>query len=112
MLYICYIYVIYIYIYIYINIRTAFNMIATFMQSWQQESDESGFFASILMDLSKSYECIPYELLIVKLEASGLHKNSLNLLTDYLCRRKQKTKIDSVFRKCSEIIRGVLRDQF
>ena len=51
------------------------------------------------MDLSKAYDCIPHphQLLIAKLEAYDLHKNSLNLLTDYLSGRKQRRKTGSVF---------------
>ena len=46
------------------------------------------------MDMSKTYDCIPYDLLIAKLEAYGLDKTSLHLLRDYLSNRKQLIKID------------------
>ena len=61
------------------------------------------FVGTILMDISKAYDCIPYEL-IAKLEAYGLHKNSLNLLADYFSGRKQRTKIDCVFCEWWKII--------
>ena len=50
-----------------------------FLWSWQQELDELRFVGTILMILSKAYDCIPHELLMAKLEVYGLHKNSLNL---------------------------------
>ena len=59
------------------------------------------------MDLSKAYGCIPHQLLIAKLEAYGLYKNSLKLLADYLRGRKQRTKIGSVFTEWWKIICGV-----
>ena len=36
------------------------------------------------MDLSKTYDCIPHNLLIAKLEAYSLEKISPNILFDYL----------------------------
>ena len=70
----------------------------------KRELDESIYVGAILMGLSKAYDCISHELLIAKLEAYGLHKNSLNLLADHLSRRKQRTKIGFVFSEWSKII--------
>ena len=36
------------------------------------------------MDLSKAYDCLPHDLIIAKLEAYELDKNSLSLVLDYL----------------------------
>jgi hypothetical protein len=41
------------------------------------------------MDLSKAFDCLPYNLLLLKLEAYGLSKHSLKLLQSYLENRKQ-----------------------
>ena len=46
------------------------------LQSWQRELDKSGYVSTILMGFSKVYSDIPHELLIAKLEAYSLHKNS------------------------------------
>ena len=77
------------------------------MQSWQQVLDNGGFIGTILMDLSKAYDCIPHNLLIAKLECYGVDKASLRLLLDYLTRRKQRTKIGSSFSSWCHINTGV-----
>ena len=50
------------------------------LQSWQKELDYGGFVGTILMDLSKAYDCISLELLVAKLECYGLDELSLKLM--------------------------------
>ena len=78
-------------------------------QSWQQVLDNGGFIGTILMDLSKAYDCIPHNLLIAKLECYGVDNASLRLLflLYYLTCRKQRTKIGSSFSSWCHINTGV-----
>ena len=62
------------------------------LQSCQKALDSSEYVGTVLMDLSKAYDCIPHNLFIAKLEADGLDKTTRHLLSDYLCDRKQRTK--------------------
>ena len=67
-----------------------------------------GNVGTILMDLSKAYDCIPCALLIAKLEAYGLDKISLNIFFDYLHNRKEKTKIFCSFIPPGSILGPIL----
>ena len=75
--------------------------------NWQKCLDNSGFIGTILTDLSKAYDCLPNDLLIAKLNAYGLNKESLNLILDYLKNRKQRVKINNYFSNWLEILLGV-----
>ena len=63
----------------------AFSML---LRSWEKEIDEKGMVATVLMDLSKAYDCIPNDLLIAKLNTYGIDGVGLLLISDYLSRRK------------------------
>ena len=77
------------------------------LQAWQEELDKSGLVGTILMDLSKAYDCLPHDLLIAKLEAYGVDKGALKLISNYLSNRKQRTKVGSSYSSWYEILRGV-----
>ena len=59
---------------------------------------------TLLMDLSKAYDCVNHELIIVKLAAYWLNEGRLSLIQNYLSKRKQRVKIGSPLRELLEII--------
>ena len=77
------------------------------LQKWQKDFDSGKFTGTILMDLTKAYDCLRHDLSIAKLEAYGLRNGSLNFLLDYLTFRKQRTKVGSAYSKWSKIRRGI-----
>ena len=77
------------------------------LQAWQEELVKGNFVGTILMDLSKAYDCLPHYLLVAKLEAYGVGKAALDLISNYLSHRKQTTKIGSSYSDWYEIVRGV-----
>ena len=50
---------------------------------------------AVLKDLSKAYDCLPHDLIILKLKAYAFHITSLKLFHIYLSDRKQRVKIAS-----------------
>ena len=59
------------------------------------------------MNLSKTSDFLPHDLLVAKFEAYGIDKNGLNLIHNYLTNRKQRTKISSSYSDWCDIVRGV-----
>ena len=77
------------------------------IQSWKKELDNSGLVGTILTDLSKTYDCLLYDLLITELEAYALDKPSLKLVYNCLSFRKQRERIDSSFSDWTNVTRGI-----
>ena len=63
------------------------------IENWRKCLDKSGIIGTILMDLSKAYDCLPHDFLIAKFKAYGFDFNSLCLLYSYLDYRHQRVKI-------------------
>ena len=68
-------------------------VLTSLIQTLEIGLDNSGLVGTILMDLSKAYDCLPCDLLIAKVEAYGLDKPSLNLGNGYLRLRKKMKKL-------------------
>ena len=59
------------------------------------------------MDLSKAFDTINHELLLVKLHAYGFSKSSLQIIFSYLSEQWQHVKINSTFSSWSALLQGV-----
>ena len=69
--------------------------------------DDKGYAGAILMDLSKAFDTINYELLIAKLNVYDFDKNALKLILSYLKDRKQRVKVNTTFSSWVDLICGV-----
>ena len=63
------------------------------IENWKQALDENKYVAAILMDLSKAFDCLAHDLLLLKLKAYGVSENAIKLLKSYLTNRKQCIKL-------------------
>ena len=73
----------------------------------RQNIDNGKFSGMLVTDLSKAFDCLVHDLLIVKLDAYGFDYNALRLIYNYLSDRKQRTRIDESYSNWTDIILGV-----
>ena len=77
------------------------------IEKWKRILDYGVDFGALLTDLSKTFDCIPHDIFIPKLEAYNSQIDALNLVYDYLSNRKQRVKINETFICWKEIEYGV-----
>jgi hypothetical protein len=83
------------------------NLLLRVIEDWKHALDKNEYLAAILMDLSKAFDCLPHDLLLMKLNAYGLSKSSLDLLYSYLTNRKQCVKLNQNLSNMLPIFKGV-----
>ena len=77
------------------------------IERWKKIFDDKGFGETVLMDLSKAFDTLNYELLVAKLSAYGFNNESLTLIQFYLSNGWQKTKINKSFSKWTNLLLSV-----
>ena len=76
------------------------------LEKWKSSVDKGKAFGILLTDLSKAFDCLSHELIIVKLNAYGFSLSALKLMQSYLSERKQRTKINQAYSSWQEILFG------
>lgn len=79
------------------------TLIKTILGAWEEWHDAIGVFC----DLSKAFDCVNHDTLILKLKLYGIKDKSLDLLISYLSNREQKVAIENVISKGSQVKIGV-----
>ena len=74
---------------------------------WKKTPDNDGSCISILVDLSKAFDCIVHDLLLAKLSAYGFDFNSLKLINRFLSGRKLRTKIGYSYSPHLDLLVGI-----
>ena len=83
------------------------HMLMFLLEKWRKCLDRGGVVGTILLDLSKAFDCMPHDLFIAKLEAYGFSESAMKLLKSYLTNRYQRVKIGSTFGSWKKLFLGV-----
>lgn len=77
------------------------------IEDWKKALDENKYVAAILMDLSKAFDCLPHDLLLLKIKFYGVSNSALDLIQSYLSNRKQCVKIGNFISDFKTVYKGV-----
>ena len=76
-------------------------------EKMKETRDKNKVCAAVLTDLSKAFDCLKHDLLIVKLHAFDFDYKSLRVVYAYLNNRVQVTKVSFYYSEILDIIFGV-----
>ena len=77
------------------------------LEKWESAADNKRDFSTLLITLSKVYDCLSHDLLLAKLNAFGFSLLALRLVKSYLSNRKQRTTINKELSLWAEILFGL-----
>ena len=69
--------------------------------------DKGGYICTIFMELSKAFDTLNHDLLIVKLGAYGFETDALRFMKSYFKNRKQRVRVNKTFSEWKRITTGV-----
>ena len=83
------------------------HILIKIVDKWKWALDNDEFVGTVLMDLSKAFDCIPHGLLICKLRAYGISEKSCIFLSTYLSNRYHRVKINNSRSSWEPIKKGI-----
>ena len=83
------------------------HCVLAMIEKWKEAADNGNVFGALLTDSSKAFDCLLHDLIIAKLNSYGFDLTALNLIHNYLTRRKQRTKVNHLYSSWEDILFGV-----
>ena len=83
------------------------NVLIRLIENWRHALDHNLFTGAVLLDFTKAFDCISYDLLIAQLHAYDLDFDAVTFLDNYLKHRKQSVKIKNIYSFFSTILSSV-----
>ena len=83
------------------------HILIKLIDMWKWSLDADNYVGTVLMDLSKAFDCIPHGLLICKLKAYGVSEEACIFLSTYLSGRHQKIKINNCKSTWEPVKKGI-----
>ena len=77
------------------------------IEKMKMSVDKHGYYGCVLMDLSKAFDTINYQLLVAKLYAYGFNNDACEIIYSYLTNRWHRTKINACFSTWAELMSGL-----
>ena len=65
------------------------------LEMWKYTLEKESYFSAIFMNLSKTFDTLNHNLLILKLGAYGFERDSLSFMKSYLNDRQQWVHVNS-----------------
>ena len=83
------------------------HVLLRLLEEWREHLDNNKTVGGILMDLSKTFDCVPHDLLLAKLAAYGIDDNLIHYIHSCLLNRKQSVCINNILSEFNKAISGV-----
>ncbi len=83
------------------------HVVVKLIESWKAALDDDLFAGTLLMDLSKAFDCMPHGLLIAKMKAYGVNDQACKFMASYLSGRFQRVKISDERSSWTPLLKGV-----
>ena len=83
------------------------HVLTRLIEDCKKALDEHMHVGLLLLDLSKAFDCLTHKLLLCKLHAYGVSRDTWDLLCSYLTNRTQRVKISTAKSDWAKLIKGV-----